>query len=189
MTRMFAPIVTERLEIVLPTLADAPRRLQYYVDNREHFAPWDPERDETFYTIERMERWICDDRDALTRDAAYSLFLLRRDDASGHIVGTIGLSNIVRGVFRACHLGYSLDRDATGAGYMHEALTAVIAYAFGPLDLHRLMANYQPTNERSANVLRRLGFTVEGFARDYLYLGGLWRDHILTALVREPDRP
>ena len=86
MTRMFAPIVTERLEIVLPTLSDAPRRLQYYVDNRDYFAPWDPERDETFYTIERMERWICDDRDALTRDAAYSLFLLRRDDPSGHIV-------------------------------------------------------------------------------------------------------
>jgi len=46
------------------------------------------------------------------------------------------------------------------------------------------MANYQPSNERSAEVLRKLGFSIEGFARDYLFLAGQWRDHVLTALVR-----
>ena len=67
---------------------------------------------------------------------------------------------------------------------MHEALSAVCSHAFGALDLHRLMANYQPSNERSAEVLRKLGFSIEGFARDYLFLSGQWRDHVLTSLVR-----
>lgn len=189
MTRFFAPIETERLQIVLPVLTDAPRKLQYYIDNRAHFAPWDPVRDETFYTIERMERWIRDDRDAATRDAGYHFILFLRDDLQGPIVGTIGLSNVVRGVFRAAHLGYSLDERHVGHGYMHEALRAVIDYAFGPLDLHRLMANYQPTNERSAKVLARLGFDIEGYAKRYLFLGGAWRDHVLTARVNDepPD--
>jgi ribosomal-protein-alanine N-acetyltransferase len=48
------------------------------------------------------------------------------------------------------------------------------------------MANYQPGNERSARLLRRLGFVPEGFARDYLYIAGAWRDHVLTA-KNNPD--
>ena len=69
---------------------------------------------------------------------------------------------------------------------MGEALGALIEYAFTELELHRLMANYRPENERSAAVLARLGFEREGFARDYLYIDGAWRDHVLTALVRRP---
>jgi ribosomal-protein-alanine N-acetyltransferase len=45
------------------------------------------------------------------------------------------------------------------------------------------MANYLPTNERSARLLRRLGFVIEGSARDYLFVGGQFRDHVLTALT------
>jgi ribosomal-protein-alanine N-acetyltransferase len=69
---------------------------------------------------------------------------------------------------------------------MTEALGAVILYAFSDLRLHRLQANYLPRNERSARVLRRLGFVVEGVARDYLRIDGRWEDHVLTGLTN-PD--
>jgi ribosomal-protein-alanine N-acetyltransferase len=183
-SRPYAPILTERLQIVLPDIDDAPRQLAYFEANREHFAPWDPARDAAFFTLERMEGWIRDNRDAAARGVGFHFILQRRGESGGAYVGTIGLSNVVYGVFRAAHLGYSLDRSCVGLGYMHEALTAVIAYAFGPLDLHRLMANYQPINERSAEVLRKLGFSIEGLARNYLFLAGQWRDHVLTSLVR-----
>ena len=184
MSLPYAPILTERLQIVLPDIDDAPRQLAYYEANREHFAPWDPARDASFYTVERMEDWIRDNRDAAARGAAFHFILQRRGESGGPYVGTVGLANVVYGVFRAAHLGYSLDRNCVGSGYMHEALGAVIAHAFGALDLHRLMANYQPSNERSAEVLRKLGFSIEGFARNYLFLAGEWRDHVLTSLVR-----
>ena len=48
----------------------------------------------------------------------------------------------------------------------------MIAFAFGTLKLHRVQANYQPENERSAALLKRLGFQIEGHARDYLFLNG-----------------
>jgi ribosomal-protein-alanine N-acetyltransferase len=66
---------------------------------------------------------------------------------------------------------------------MHEALEAAIRYAFDELRLHRIMANYVPTNERSGRVLRRLGFVIEGYARDYLFIGGRFMDHVLTSLT------
>ena len=45
------------------------------------------------------------------------------------------------------------------------------------------MANYLPINERSGRLLKRLGFKVEGYARDYIFINGAWQDHILTAML------
>ena len=46
---------------------------------------------------------------------------------------------------------------------------------FGPQNLHRIMANYMPSNARSGSLLRRLGFREEGLAKDYLRINGRWR--------------
>ena len=64
---------------------------------------------------------------------------------------------------------------------MHEALTASLDFAFRDLRLHRVMANYRPEHLRSGRLLARLGFAQEGYARDYLFIDGAWRDHILTS--------
>lgn len=45
------------------------------------------------------------------------------------------------------------------------------------------MAAYLPHNQRSAKLLKRLGFVVEGYACDYLTIDGQWEDHILTSLT------
>ena len=71
-------------------------------------------------------------------------------------------------------------------GLMAEALERALRHVFEELELHRVEANYQPTNERSGRLLRRLGFVVEGYSRDYLFIDGAWRDHVRTALTR-PD--
>ena len=76
---------------------------------------------------------------------------------------------------------------------MTAALQATIEYMFNELNIHRIMANYMPHNNASARVLEKLGFVIEGQARDYLRINGQWRDHILTSLTnhnwREPDSP
>jgi ribosomal-protein-alanine N-acetyltransferase len=99
------------------------------------------------------------------------------------IYGTCNYTNLVRGPFQACHLGYQIARDQEGKGLMAEALRATNAFAFDTLLLHRIMANYRPENVRSAALLRRLGFVQEGVAKDYLFIDGAWRDHVLTSLT------
>jgi len=71
---------------------------------------------------------------------------------------------------------------------MAEALSSAIRYCFDEMNLHRIMANYMPTNVRSAALLRKLGFAPEGYARDYLFLAGEWQDHVLTALTNDKWR-
>ena len=66
---------------------------------------------------------------------------------------------------------------------MHEGLQLALGYMFQQQQMHRIMANYMPNNLRSGNVLKRLGFEREGYAKDYLRINGQWQDHILTSLL------
>ncbi len=68
---------------------------------------------------------------------------------------------------------------------MTEAVGRGIDFAFGQMNVHRIMANYVPSNLKSAAVLNRLGFVVEGYARDYLCLNGTWQDHVMTSLTNQ----
>ena len=178
-------IETARLTLITPTRADAPRMLRYVEDNRSHLASWEPSRPDEYYTLDYWSKELAFSAEECKQGKSLRLILLDRDAPSGPVKGQCTFSNIVRGPFQAAYLGYSLDHRAVGKGLMYEALSASIGYAFEELNLHRIMANYMPTNERSGRLLRRLGFTVEGYARDYLMLAGKWQDHILTALINE----
>lgn len=68
---------------------------------------------------------------------------------------------------------------------MYEALSEAIRFVFDELELHRIQANHLPENTRSARLLKRLGFEIEGRARNYLLIAGEWRDHVLTSLANE----
>ena len=59
------------------------------------------------------------------------------------------------------------------------------ATAFGPLRMHRVGANIQPGNGASIALVRRLGFTREGYSRRYLFIDGDWRDHERFAMLAE----
>lgn len=173
---------TARTCIRLAGAADAPALCRYRVENRAHLAPWEPLRDEAFYTPEHAAKTLAEGVEAARQDRAYPCLVLDRD--GGAILATFTLANLVRGLFQACHLGYGVAARAQGQGLMHEALQAGLAWAFDGLGLHRVMANHLPRNERSARLLARLGFEREGYAKRYLQIAGVWEDHVLTARIR-----
>lgn len=180
---------TERLILTLPPPQAAARVSSYYVDNRDFHRRWDPPRPSGFYSKEFWGAQLATNRRAYATGISMRLFLLQRSDPEGTIVGSANFSSFSRGPFQACRLGYSLGEAFQGKGFMSEALRGALAHIFGELGFHRVEANYVPTNERSGALLRRLGFTVEGYARDYLYIDGAWRDHVLTSLTTPDPTP
>lgn len=194
MTALPAPrtspeIWTERLVLRQPEPAEAHLVVAFYEANREHHGPWDPPRPPPFYRVDHWEARLAHNRQEYLEDRSLRTFIFAREAPEGPILGAANLSSFVRGPFQSCCLGYSLDHAAVGQGYMSEALRGLTEFAFDTLDLHRVEANYVPTNERSGATLRRCGFQIQGYARDYLYIAGAWRDHVLTALTNPNPSP
>jgi ribosomal-protein-alanine N-acetyltransferase len=158
--------------------------VDYFGRNKEHLAAYSPLRPPHFHSFDYWRAALRQADEGFHADRQVHCFVFWHDESA--VIGVVNLSNFVRGVFHACHLGYSIDRELQGTGRMSAAVEAVVQYAFHELNLHRVMANYVPENERSGKLLERLGFVREGVAREYLRIAGQWRDHVLTARIN-PD--
>jgi [ribosomal protein S5]-alanine N-acetyltransferase len=107
------------------------------------------------------------------------------NNKNNKIIGVVNFSQIIYGMFQNAYLSYYVDVDFAGQGLMFEGVRLAIDYAFHTLKLHRIEANIQPKNKASINLVKRLGFTQEGFSPKYLQINGEWRDHQRWALTVE----
>ncbi len=87
----------------------------------------------------------------------------------GEALGRVALFVVRDGVGE---LGIIMRRDATGRGLASKALSLVCDYAFGELDMHRLVADIDPDNSASLSLFLRAGFEREGLLR------GNWKTHL-----------
>ncbi|MEZ5973980.1 MAG: GNAT family N-acetyltransferase [Planctomycetota bacterium] len=176
---------TQRLRLWVAGPTDAGDMLDYYQRNRRHLEPWEPARPDEFYSLEWWRQHLEYSVEESTRGYAHRMAMALRNAEGPTVIGVLNISNIIRGVFQAASIGYSIDADWTGKGLMSEAIGGVVPYCFNVLGLHRVMANYIPSNLASARALEKNGFEKEGFARKYLLINGDWRDHVLTARIRD----
>lgn len=174
---------TPRLHLAIPAEGDAPALLSYAVRNCQHLAPWSPPAPPGWNTLDNARRRAHLYQEQARTGVCYRFWARSEAAPDSDFVAAVTLSQVVLGPKRSCSLGYHVDAACEGVGYVTEAAKAVIDFAFRRLLLHRIEATYVPNNERSARVLARLGFEREGYAKEYLYVGGRFQDHVLTALT------
>jgi [ribosomal protein S5]-alanine N-acetyltransferase len=175
-------LTTERLLLRIATKEDIPKIIDYFTTNKYYLTPFYPRWDENFFTEEYWQLQVEVNLHEFINDRSLRLFIFLKNN-SDKIIGTINFTNFVRGVAQYCNVGYSIAETEQGKGYMTEALRTAIEYVFQELKMHRVTANYMPHNQRSGKLLKRLGFVVEGYARDFLLIDGKWQDHIMTSLI------
>jgi [ribosomal protein S5]-alanine N-acetyltransferase len=156
------------------------------VRSRDWVEPWEP-------LPEAGSPDPVDDREAfLSRcgawerqrqfDTAYGFGLFLVD---GALVGEVSLGSVVRGPFQSCFIGYWIDVEHAGRGYVPEGVALIIRYGFETLRLHRLEAAIVPRNAKSRRVAEKLGLRDEGTARRFLQIRGIWEDHVRYAITLE----
>ncbi len=164
----------------LLTLDDAPALAELLRVNRAFLAPWEPVRDDDYFTVAGQSAVLASALERYEQGTALPAVIL---DESGRITGRITLSDIVRGAFQSCHLGYWVSEAENGRGLATAAVRDIIRVAFGELGLHRIQAGTLLHNAGSQRVLERNGFVRFGVAPAYLNIAGRWQDHALYQIV------
>jgi [ribosomal protein S5]-alanine N-acetyltransferase len=180
-------LMGERIYLRHYTQADAEELLAFHIRNRHFFAPFIPEQEESYYTLEEQQKSIDRVNEAREQDKRYTfgIFLQETD----RLIGDISLFEIHRNRLQKTILGYSLDQDHNGKGYMNEAVRLVTAFAFKELGLHRIEAGARVDNSGSIRTLRKTGFQEEGIARKFMTIDGEWHDHVMFSLLPEDPIP
>ncbi|XRQ12471.1 GNAT family N-acetyltransferase [Actinomadura welshii] len=164
-------------------MADAERLAELYAENREYLRPWEPERDDSYFTVDGQRANLRDLIEAYATEEMWPGVIL----ADGEVAGRITLNNVLRGPLQSCFVGYWVARAHAGRGVASEALRQALDVAFGGLRLHRVEAFTRVDNLASQRVLERNGFTVVGTARRHIHLDGRWHDERLFERVAPWD--
>jgi [ribosomal protein S5]-alanine N-acetyltransferase len=155
--------------------------LAFLTRNRNHLAPWEPRRDEAYFSAKHQAEL----QDRLRRERAADRHYAYAVWEGEQLVGRVALSDVLRGAFESAHLGYMTDVDSCGRGIATRAVQHLLGMAFGELRLHRVQAAVIPRNPASTRVVERCGFHRIGLSPRYLCIDGHWQDHLLFAITAE----
>jgi RimJ/RimL family protein N-acetyltransferase len=131
-------------------------------------------------SIEQANELIRRDQHELAAGEHLRLGIRLRDGDA--LIGTCSLFHL-NAQCRRAEVGYGIARPYWRRGYMIEAMTALIGYAFEELQLHRLEADIDPRNLASARSLEKLGFQREGLLRERWLVGDEVCDSALYGLL------
>jgi ribosomal-protein-alanine N-acetyltransferase len=179
-------IETERLVLRAPVHSDYRAWVALRSSSREFLTPWEPTWARDHLTRKAFTTRVHWAQRLINEGTGMPLFLSRHSDNA--LIGAITLSNIRRGPVQAGTMGYWVGVQHTRQGYMREALSAMVNYAFSSLDISRIESACLPENKASRGVLEKCGYKYEGVAQAYLQINGRWRTHVLYAALRNDRR-
>ncbi len=159
--------------------------LQLELENQEFFRMYSSTRENDYYTLKEQMNRIEKNKEKRELDQYYFFGIFHNKTLE--LIGTIMLSEVLRGSLQSCFIGYALDKKHNGKGYTTEAVKLLVAYAFNELKLHRIEAGVMPHNIASIKVLEKSGFHKEGIAKKNVKINGRWEDHQVLAIINEND--
>ena len=184
--RRSVSILTARLSLRLPEHRDFREWAKLRHQSRAFLSPWEP-----IWAADHLSRASFTNRvywsqRAVKNGNAVPLFVFHKE--AGQLVGAITLDNIRRGPSQVGTIGYWVGQQYARQGFMSEAIIAMVAHAFGALDLSRVESACLPDNVASRGVLEKAGFKYEGVAQSYIQINGRWRNHVIYAALRGDRR-
>src|SRR5215475_10004136 len=105
-------------------------------ENRAFLAPWEPLRDDEYFTVEAQRAALERALEAYARESMVPLVIL--DD--GQLAGRININGITRGALQSASIGYWVSQSHNGRGLASRAVADAVTMAFDEFGLHRLQA-------------------------------------------------
>ncbi|MBX3114081.1 MAG: GNAT family N-acetyltransferase [Fimbriimonadaceae bacterium] len=175
---LFPPPTIEAERVLLRPIAHKDRSALYEIfSDKRVMEYWSSV---PYTSIEQADQLIAHIQTGYKEKSFLQLGIEHRKDQ--RLIGTATLHAIQTQCSRA-ELGYALHPNFWGQGLMHEALIALIGYAFDEANLLRIEADIEPNNVASAKALIRLGFKKEGYFPSRWIVNGIISDSEMYGLV------
>lgn len=94
------------------------------------------------------------------------------------VIGKLGIWSASK-----CEIGFMLNREYWGQGYMAEAMGVLIPELW-KRGVEKVVADVDPRNEGSVGILKKFGFRETGWEERTGEVGGVWYDSLYFALER-----
>ena len=173
--------VTEHLVLRAMASGDAPALAAYRTDPvQARYQSW-----ETPYSVDTAQALIADMREV--RFAQPGAWLQVAIETAGRLIGDVAV-RVDGDDSRQAEVGFTLAADAQGRGFATEALRAVMSLLFTEHGVHRISADCDARNVRSAALLERVGMRREAHHRKSVWWKGEWTDEYVYAVLAEEWR-
>lgn len=104
-------------------------------------------------------------------------------EKEGSLIGEIRLDNLNRADRRTSLALGLFDPSRLGQGIGPVAISLVLAYAFGTLNLHRVSLRVLVYNTRAIRAYEKCGFRVEGRERETAFVNNAWHDDLIMGIL------
>ena len=176
----FKDLNTERLLLRNISLEDA----DFFFQELSNPIVWKYMIDEEpFRNIDDAIKWINVYNNEVI---AHNRWVIIEKESSKRL-GTCGFHNWDKRNNRV-EIGCDLLPEYWGKGYMYEALSKAIDFAFHEMKANRISAHVHTKNSRSMKLLEKLGFKKEGLLREEYFFRGKYYDHFLYSLLKKESK-
>jgi aminoglycoside 6'-N-acetyltransferase len=173
--------VTEHLVLRPMASGDAPALAAYRNDPvQARYQSW-----QTPYPVDSAQALITEMREV--RFAQPGAWLQVAIETAGRLIGDVAV-RVDRDDPRQAEIGFTLAADAQGHGFATEAVRAVMSLLFNEHGIHRITADCDTRNVRSAALLERVGMRREAHHRTSAWWKGEWTDEYVYAILAEEWR-
>lgn len=181
------PLRTDRLQLRYVTPGDLDG-LRYYTDPEVcRYLPFPPADEAALAARVAM---MAERQAPSAPDEGLSLAVVEDETLVGDVILRLRTRADELSPPAVAEVGWAFAPEHAGRGLATEAATALITMAFDHYPLHRIYANLDPRNERSAALCERLGMTREAHTRrDFPAPDGTWTDSLVYGLLREEWPP
>ncbi len=166
------------LSLVLANVQHADALFQLVDRNRTYLRQWLPWLDHNTQ-VDDSEHFLRGCQSSFASQSALNTLIFFQED----LIGTVGYNSINHANHDA-EIGYWMSEDATGRGFMTEAVRTLITLGFQEYGLNRQVIRAATGNRPSRAVAERLGFTHEGCARQAGYQYGEYHDLEIYSLLK-----
>ena len=156
----------------------------YLSRNRAFHKPFHPYQSDDYFTRSEQREYILSDVYAYKKRERFPFWLSPKEQPE-RVIGRLSFSSIIGGAMSSCFVGYHMDVEETGKGYMKEALSYGCSFMFQNQHLHRIQADVMPHNTPSIRTVLSCGFKEQGLNEKYMCIDGVWQDHICFAKINE----